>query len=233
MLRHTRELVLGAAAAVAVLCIGVLFMFQYDLFQSSSSSSTVKGSGVPASETRSVPAFNAVELAGSNVVHIRVDGTRSVVVHADDNLLSRVTTTVTAGRLVIGEIPGSFETKAEMRVDVHVPTLDSLSLTGSGIVFATGIATPAFRVTIDGSGVINATGTTDRLDVSIGGSGDAQLGDLQARTVHAVVAGSGRVLTRATDTLDAAVPGSGAIVYGGAPAHVTTNITGSGAVIPG
>jgi Putative auto-transporter adhesin, head GIN domain len=233
MLRHTRELLLGAAAAVAVLCIGALFMFQYDLFRSSSSSFTVEGSGVAASETRRVAAFTAVELAGSNVVDIRVDGTRSVVVHADDNLLSRVTTTVSAGRLVIGQIPGSFKTKSELRVDIHVPKLDDLSLTGSGIVFATGIEAASLRVTIDGSGVINATGTVDRLDVSIGGSGDAQLGDLRARTVHATVAGSGRILTVATDTLNATVPGSGAIIYGGTPAHVTTNITGSGTVVPG
>ena len=71
------------------------------------------------------------------------------------------------------------------------------------------------------------------LDVSLSGSGDAQLGELSARSVHAVVGGSGRIVTTATDTLDAAVPGSGAVVYGGAPTHVTSNVTGSGAVIPG
>lgn len=208
-------------------------IFGYDLSRNSSSSPPVKGSGVAGSQTRHVATFTAVELAGSNIVDIRVDGTQSVVVHADDNLLSRITTTVAAGRLVIGEVPGSFKTKAEMRVDIHVPKLDALSLTGSGIVFANGIESPSFRVTIDGSGVINAAGTATRLDVSIGGSGDAQLSDLRARTVHAVVAGSGRIVTTATETLAATVPGSGAIIYGGAPAHVTTNITGSGAVIPG
>jgi Putative auto-transporter adhesin, head GIN domain len=235
MLRHTRELLLGAAAGVVVLCIGALFIFQYDLFRnaSSSSSSTVKGSGIAASETRKVAAFTSVELAGSNAVDISVDGTRSVVVHADDNLLSHVTTTVTGGRLVIGEIPGSFQTKAEMRVDIHVPTLDALTLTGSGVVSATGIEAESFTVKLDGSGVIHAAGTVQRLDVSLGGSGDAQLGELSARSVHAVVGGSGRIVTTATDTLDAAVPGSGAVVYGGAPTHVTSNVTGSGAVIPG
>jgi DNA-binding NarL/FixJ family response regulator len=45
-----------------------------------------------------------------------------------------------------------------------------------------------------------------RLDVSLGGSGDAQL---VARDVHAVLAGSGRIVTHATDILQASVPGSG------------------------
>src|SRR4051812_41675810 len=52
------------------------------------------GSGVPAQQTRVVPAFSRVELAGSNVVTVHVGGRPSVVVHADRNLLSRVTTTV-------------------------------------------------------------------------------------------------------------------------------------------
>jgi len=54
-----------------------------------------------------------------------------------------------------------------------------------------------------------------------------------ARDVHAVVSGSGRILVRATNSLDAAVPGSGAIIYSGNPAHVTTSITGNGAVTAG
>jgi len=233
MLRHTRELLLGAAAAVVVLCIGALFVFRYDLFESSSSSTTVKGSGVTASETRNVPAFSAVELAASNIVDVRVGEAQRVVVHADDNLLHRITTTVNGGRLVIAQIPGSVEARSELRVEIQVPKLVALALSGSGIVSATGVDATAFTVTLDGSGVIHAAGTVQRLEVSLGGSGDAQLSELRARTVHAVVGGSGRILTTATETLDASVPGSGAIIYGGAPAHVSRSVTGSGAVIGG
>ena len=84
-----------------------------------------------------------------------------------------------------------------------------------------------------GSGVLRASGTATRLDVTLSGSGDAQLEQLAARDVHAVVTGSGRILVTTTKSLDAAVPGSGVIVYSGNPAHVTTNVTGSGAVTRG
>jgi hypothetical protein len=47
------------------------------------------------------------------------------------------------------------------------------------------------------------------------------------------VSGSGRILVTATESLDAAVPGTGAITYSGNPAHVTTSITGVGAVMQG
>jgi Putative auto-transporter adhesin, head GIN domain len=78
-----------------------------------------------------------------------------------------------------------------------------------------------------------AAGLMPRRHVSIDGSGDAQLSGLTARNVDAVINGSGAIFVTATQSLDAKVPGSGAVLYGGNPPHVTTSITGSGAVTPG
>jgi hypothetical protein len=190
----------------------------------------VEGSGVPATQVRDVAGFRGVELAGSNDVVVRVGGTQSVVVHADDNLLGHVTTQVRDGNLVIGTTPGSYRTKVPMSVVVTVPSLDAVTLAGSGLIRATGVDASSVTVTLSGSGLVRMSGTATRLAVSLGGSGDAQLEQLVAKDVQAVVEGSGRIVVTATDSLDASVPGSGAIVYGGNPPHVTTSITGSGAV---
>ena len=77
-------------------------------------------------------------------------------------------------------------------------------------------------MTLGGSGVLRASGTTNRLHVTLAGSGDAQLQQLVAADVRAIVAGSGRILVTATAKLDASVPGTGAIVYSGNPPRVTT-----------
>ena len=66
----------------------------------------IHGSGVPANETRELPAFDSVELSGSNDVMIHVGGEQSVVVHADDNLLDRVTTGASGRKLVVGNESG-------------------------------------------------------------------------------------------------------------------------------
>jgi hypothetical protein len=213
MLRHFTGPLVGALAALALVAVGLLLLFQYDVFTTSSNSDVVKGSGVAAAQTRPLPPFTGVELAGSNVVTITVGGAQSVVVHADDNLLNRITTKVHDGRLVVGNTSGSFETNSPTHVDVQVRKLDSVRLTGSGL--------------------LHASGTADRLEVILSGSGDAQLSDLSARDVHAVVSGSGRILLTATEILDASIPGSGAIIYGGNPTRVTTNVTGSGTVMRG
>lgn len=224
--------VLAAALIGILIGVATVLLLQHDVL-TGSSTSRARGSGTAATQTRQLARFSSVELAGSNNVTIQVGGRQSVVVHADDNLLSHVTTRVRAGNLVIGNSAGSFTPRSPMSVDVNVPALDVVKLTGSGIVSAAGITTERLTVTLAGSGVLRAGGRATRLDVTLAGSGDAQLSQLAAREVHAIVSGSGRILVTATRRLDAAVPGSGAIIYSGDPARVTTKVTGSGAVIPG
>lgn len=202
-----------------------------NVFEDSSSSTGVRGSGVAATSTRDLPPFSSVELAGSNIVTIRVGEEQSVVVRGDNNLVDRVTTVVQDGSLVIGDIPGSYTAKSPMSVTVSLPSLDALTLTGSGVVAVTGIEAASLTVSLPGSGVLRASGAATKLDVTLDGSGDAQLEQLIAGDVHAVVSGSGRIVLTATKSLDASVPGSGAIMYSGSPREVTKSVTGSGAII--
>jgi hypothetical protein len=187
------------------------------------------GSGVAAAQGRTVARFTGVDLTGSSQVTVTVGQRQSVVVHADRNLLRNVTTRVVGGVLEIGTT-GRFTTKVPMNVEVSVPSLTGLKLSGSGQVTATGITARALSVSLPGSGSLDLSGTVTRLDVTLGGSGQAQLSHLTARDVHAVLSGSGRIQLTATSSLDAAVPGSGTISYGGDPAQVKSNVTGSGTV---
>jgi len=216
-------LVVLVAAAVVILAVR----------DDSGTSSGIQGSGNAATETRHVAPFSQLDLAGSNNVIVHLGGKQSVVVHADDNLIDTVTTQVQAGRLVIGTSAGSFTNKSRMYVDVTVPALDALVLSGSGNLIADGIDAQKLTVTLAGSGVVHASGTVKRLDAALKGSGDVQLGGLVARDAHAVVDASGRIVVHATNSLDAAVRGSGVILYRGSPAHVTKNVTGSGAIVGG
>ena len=186
-------------------------------------------SGTAATQSRTVATFSHLDLAASNNVTITVGRPQSVVVHADSNVINHVTTDVVAGTLVIGNT-GSVTARGPVSVEVSVPSLTALRLSGSGQIAATGISTPQLTVTISGSGQLSAAGTATRLDVTINGDGQAKLGQLTARDVHAVVSGSGLIQVTATTSLDAAIPGSGTIIYSGNPAQVTTSVTGSGTV---
>jgi hypothetical protein len=206
---------------------------RYGSFGSSSSTGSIRGSGVAATQARHVARFDAVELAGSNAVDVRIGAPRSVVVHADDNLIGRVTTAVRGGTLVVADRPGSFSPVSPTSVEVTVPSLTALRLTGSGIVTVVGIDSPRLVVALPGSGLLRASGSAGRLVVDLGGSGDAELGGLVARDARAAVGGSGRIVVTATRSLDARVTGSGAILYSGSPTRVSKSVTGSGAIVGG
>jgi hypothetical protein len=222
------DLVLGAALVL----IAGAFALRYAVFDGSSGSEGVEGSGVAATQTRHVPPFSSIDLAGTNEVTVRISGDQSVVVSADENLLDHVTTRVRSGRLVIGEI-GSFTTRSPMSVEIGAPSVDALTLSGTGSVSAVGVESARLTVSHAGTGLLQISGAVNSLDVSLDGTGDVELGQLAARDVHAVVSGDGQIVVNARRTLDASVSGTGAIRYHGNPAQVTTNVTGTGAVVRG
>jgi hypothetical protein len=223
------------AAAVALVVVAALAFAAgriWDDDSTATTTTTLTGSGTSVSETRVLPPFNAIDLAGSNTVTVHVGGTQEVVVRGDENVVPHVTTEVHEGTLVIGA-DRSFQTTEPLTVEVTVPGLVDARLAGSGQVTVEGVDADVFGATLPGSGVLRVSGSTDRLDAELAGSGRLLLGDLTARDVNAVVSGSGDVRVRATETLDASITGSGRIVYAGDPAAVSTSVTGSGQVAPG
>jgi hypothetical protein len=86
--QHLQPTLIVAVIAVPVLgAIGVALALRGG---GSSSGSGIQGSGAAATQTRAVPSFTGLDLAGSNEVTVVVGALRSVVVHAGANLYSRL-----------------------------------------------------------------------------------------------------------------------------------------------
>ena len=136
----------------------------------------VRGSGVPATQARTVPSFGAIDLTGSSSITVHVGTRQTVVVHADDNLINRVTTDVRDGVLVVSE-RGSFSTNLPLNVEVTVPTLAAARLMGSGTITAEGVTAERSPPKLPGSGLLTVSGTVARLDATLAGSGNMQLGE--------------------------------------------------------
>src|SRR5262245_551311 len=163
----------------AMLVLGVLLLAAIPLmlvvdrlfFPQGSGSPAGRGSGVAARQARSLPPFPGVVLAGSNNVTVWVGTRQSVVVHADSNLLGRVTTRVRSGALVIDTTPGSLSARSPMYVAVTVPSLDRLDLRGAGNISVIGVNARRLTVTLPGAGNIHVAGSATKLAVAIGGHG--------------------------------------------------------------
>ncbi|NCO65207.1 MAG: DUF2807 domain-containing protein, partial [Solirubrobacter sp.] len=80
-----------------------------------------------------------------------------------------------------------------------------------------------------GSTKFNMSGTVDRQQVDISGSGTYSAADLASQDCGVTISGSGSCTVRASGTLDVRISGSGEVSYIGNPS-VAQSISGSGTV---
>lgn len=187
-----------------------------------------RGSGTMAIETRDVSGFSEIDFSGSGMVLVSVTGTESLTVEAEDNILPMLTTEVRDGRLILGASQSISPTR-DIVYTVTVINLEAVTVSGSGSVAAVDVAANGFEVDISGSGTVTPEGVSERLDVSISGSGAFKGEALVSAMGTVSVSGSGEALVNVTDDLDADVSGSGTVGYIGDPT-VSTSISGSGEV---
>ena len=192
------------------------------------------GSGVEASEQRAVDSFDRIDLSGQATVVVGVGGSRSVTVRGDDNLLDDVKTEVHDATLEISESSDvDLSPKVGITVEITVPDLQAVEVSGVGNIEVDGIQGDAFRAEISGAGKVEATGKVDRVDAEISGTGALRLSKLIARAATVEVSGAGSAHVHATESLSASVSGAGAVVYAGQPEDVETNVSGAGDVRAG
>ena len=232
MPRHQNILIATAAALVSAALIiptsGVVA--QHRTHVTVNHTPMIEGSGHIVQQRRDVGAFHAVDTVGSEDIDIRFGPRTSVVIAADDNILPLLSSRVINGTLKL-ESRGSYQTRGPIRVWITTPKLDEFTSAGSGNVVIHDVSSSSLRLSLKGSGDIQANGRTGQLDLALMGSGRVRLGDLTATDVSAGVFGSGDATVRATGKLDAQMFGSGVLRYVGNPKSMRSSHFGSGRII--
>jgi hypothetical protein len=192
---------------------------------------TIKGSGNPKTETRSVERFTAISVSGAASLEIEQTGQESLELTADDNLLPLFTTEVRDGTLFLGVAEGkrlSWSGKGP-RFKVTVSELRKLKVSGAASVKATKLDSDSLSISISGAGSGSIAGRSNNLSTSISGAGSLDAVDLHAKRATVVVSGAGDVTVNANDELDARVSGAGNIWYVGSP-KLQSRISGAGTI---
>src|SRR4051812_26141954 len=155
--------------------------------------------GPRTTQTRDVAAFTRLENPDSVDVRLHVGGKQRVQVRAGEKVIDDVRTEVRDGTLrVTFDHHGFHESTV---VEATVPALTGIEASGSGDIDADGIDGDAFDVRSDGSADVSLAGTVRRLELTLDGSGDADLGRLKARAARVEATGSGDVDVRAEQAL--------------------------------
>jgi hypothetical protein len=195
----------------------------------------IENAGPHTVQTRTVSAFDRVDLRGSTNVVVTRGQSSTLTVSGGRNRVRDVVTRVQAGTLIVEErnsdvtlhLGGDGPT-----VTVNTPSLVGARLDGSGDLSVAGLAGGALQIRVDGSGDVDAHGRLDALDAAADGSGDLDLSDLVAQSAKVNLSGSGDADVHAVRTLAVALSGSGDVNYAGNPL-VTRDLSGSGNVSHG
>lgn len=202
----------NTTVALATAATGVLAACTIELEE------TVHGSGVQASEIRAVTGFDGLVVDDSLNVSVQAGASSSLVtIHADDNLLTYVSTEIEDGRLILA-VQAGYRLDPVPSIEVRVPKLSSLTYAGSGRVRMEGVSGEQFKLIMTGNGELDASGQVELLEVQLMGSGDMDLFDLLAKSVQINATGSGDVRLTVEKSLHVRRFGSGDVVYRGAPA---------------
>ena len=117
-------------------------------------------------------------------------------------------------------------------VTVELPSraLRNVRLSGSATASIGPLDQPALALTVSGSGQVQASGTVERMTLTIRGSGDIRLNDLAMTRLTTRIAGSGNLEAGPKEEADITIAGSGNVKLLRRPATLNTRIAGSGRI---
>ncbi len=189
-------------------------------------SSGQRGSGTSKRELRQVGAFSSISVGGAFKLEITVGAAKpQVAVTADDNLLQLIRTEVKDGQLVVGS-KRSISPRLSPRLEVKVPRLEALSISGAAHGEVHGIGGERFKLEVSGAGKVTLAGETKDLLIEVSGAAAVDAAKLTATTVKVEGSGAISVTVRAADSLTAIVSGAGRVAYFGDPKQVKRSLSG-------
>ena len=210
----------------------VLTVLATAMLLSACGDSEIRG-GPVRSETRTVGAFNSIEVEGATRLEITVGVPVSLVLEGRDPFLQRLETEVRGDKLHIKSQRKdwvSIGTSPRLTIRIGVPSLLNLELKGGNDVRLAGFAGGATTVHVEGATNLHGSGRLDELTINVAGAAKADLSNLVANAAHVTVSGVGSVYVHSQESLDATMNGVGAIFYSGSPRHVNTRMNGLGTI---
>jgi hypothetical protein len=199
-------------------------------------------------ETRDVSSFRSLVLKGKGDILLTQGENESLVLEADQEVLSHITSEVKEGVLTISYkswfdflLPSS-----SLKVYVTMREVRGIRISGTGKLEAGKISTNQLKletsgsanmkitdlvaedllVVLSGTGDFDLAGKVTAQEVQVGGSGKYEARNLESQVASVQVSGSCKVAVHASTSLDLRVSGTAIVNYLGNP-RVKQRVTGS------
>ena len=197
-------------------------------------------------EIRELGEFDRISMRGIGKLVISQGKKQEVTLEGDDIAISRITTNVTDGKLVIDigrdwveKLSAGFDflSSHDIRITIVAKNLKDLEVAGAADIEVSGIKTDelglrlvgASNVKVDGlkadrleteipgAGKIRVEGEVKDQSVVLAGAGNFSGHQLKSKTAKVVLSGVGSAQLWVTDELDVTIAGVGSVEYYGSP----------------
>ena len=189
----------------------------------------IEGSGDLETRSFDLDGFDAIDLNGSLDVRVTFGSDTSVEVTIDDNLFDNLVLEVRGSTLVV-DWDEQCKTHRKSRIDLVLPRLEEIELSGAGNVDIEDFRGDRFEFTLNGAGDLDMSGEVDELEISISGAGDVDTRELDARSAKVRISGAGDADVRASERFRGSISGVGDITYYGDPEDVDKSVSGIGRI---
>lgn len=197
-------------------------------------------------ETRELGSFDRISMRGIGKLYISQGKQQDVVLEGDDVAISRITTNVIDGKLVIDigrdwveKISAGFDflSSHDIRIKITVKNLTELEVAGAADIEVNDIRTEDFtlkmigasnvkvenlkadslRTEIPGAGKIQVEGEVKDQSVTLAGAGNFSGHKLKSKNAKVVLSGVGSAQLWVTGELEVTIAGVGSVEYYGSP----------------
>lgn len=210
----------------------------------------VRGNGAAITETRTLNAFDGVDVSIDAEVILHTGSVYHVEITAQPNVLDVISTKVKGNSLCIGfsrevhkhdgitiHVYAPEYVQADLSGSGSITSADSLNVTGfktnvsgSGKISFSNLHAVSVNANISGSGDVQLSGSAQLLESDISGSGELESFGMPVLTAEAHISGSGNMELNASQEIKGSISGSGTIYYKNNPA-ITVSVSGSGRLI--
>ena len=191
----------------------------------------VTGNGDVVTRNFKTSDYDGVKVAGSMDVELISGKEGNIRVEAESNVMEYLEIEVKGNRLEIGlKNDINFNTRKGIKVFVPVEQIDEVSLAGSGDIYSNlTLKSERMTVSVAGSGDIKLKSESKRLKLNVAGSGDLKMSG-RTENLEASVAGSGDISAYdlKANNVKASIAGSGDVAVFCNGGTMTASIVGSG-----
>jgi hypothetical protein len=192
---------------------------------------TVVGSGHEVTQNRPFSDFTSISLSNGFEFTITQSNSFNVKTTTDDNIQSYIQISKSGQTLTVGLRPGYGVTTSTLRVEISMPSLSRLELSGGTHGAATGFSsTNNFQMDASGGSRVQMQGQANDLTLNASGGSQLDLSDYTVKNANVNLSGGSQAQISAKGRIDANLSGGSHMTYTGNPTMGNINVSGGSTI---